>query len=85
MPSMMRITLDVILRAEFGADGQELERLREILPPGIKLGSKLALTPVPQWDWRRWSPWGRFLRYRREYDTIVEQLIDKALADTGQG
>jgi cytochrome P450 family 138 len=47
---MMRITLDVILRAEFGADGQELERLREILPPGIKLGSKLALIPVPQWD-----------------------------------
>jgi cytochrome P450 len=37
MPSMMRITLDVILRAVFGADGQELERLREILPPGIKL------------------------------------------------
>jgi cytochrome P450 len=85
MPSMMRITLDVILRAEFGADGQELERLREILPPGIKLGSKLALIPVPQWDWGRLSPWGRFLRYRRAYDAIVDQLIDTALADTGQG
>ncbi len=35
MPSMMRITLNVILRAVFGADGHELERLREILPPGI--------------------------------------------------
>jgi cytochrome P450 len=31
MPSMMRITLNVILRAVFGAEGQELERLREIL------------------------------------------------------
>jgi len=31
------------------------------------------------------SPWGRFLRYRRAYDAIVDQLIDKALADTGQG
>jgi cytochrome P450 len=81
MPSMMRITLNVILRAVFGAEGQELERLRETLPPGIQLGSKLALIPVPQWDWGRWSPWGRFRQYRREYDGIVDQLIDKALAD----
>lgn len=81
MPSMMRITLNVILRAVFGADGKELERLREILPPGIKLGSKLALVPVPQWDWGRWSPWGRFFQYRRDYDAIVDQLIDKAQAD----
>jgi hypothetical protein len=57
----MRITLTVVLRAVFGADGQELERLREILPPGIRLGSKLALIPVPQWDWGRWRPWGRVL------------------------
>jgi cytochrome P450 len=83
MPSMMRITLNVILRAVFGAEGQELERLREILPPGIKLGSKLALIPVPQWDWGRWSPWGRFFQYRREYDAVVEALIDKAHADPG--
>ena len=85
MPSMMRITLNVILRAVFGADGQELERLREILPPGIKLGSTLALVPVPQWDWGRWSPWGRFFGYRREYDAIVDGLIDKALADPDLG
>lgn len=81
MPSMMRITLNVILRAVFGADGRELERLREVLPPGIKLGSMLALVPVPQWDWGRWSPWGRFFRYRREYDAIVDRLIDQAVAD----
>jgi len=83
MPSMMRITLNVILRAVFGAEGRELERLREVLPPGIKLGSMLALVPVPQWDWGRLSPWGRFYRYRREYDGIVDRLIDTALADPG--
>jgi cytochrome P450 family 138 len=81
MPSMMRITLNVILRAVFGAEGKEFERLRELLPPAIQLGSKLVLMPVPQWDWGRWSPWGRFLQYRREYDAIVDQLIDKAQAD----
>jgi len=85
MPSMMRITLNVILRAVFGAEGHELERLREILPPGIRLGSMLALAPVPQWDWGRWSPWGRFYQYRREYDAIVDRLIDKALADSALG
>ena len=81
MPSMMRITLNVILRAVFGADGDDLVRLREMLPAAIKLGSTLALVPVPQWDWGPWSPWGRFLRNRREYDAIVDQLIDKALSD----
>jgi cytochrome P450 len=81
LPSMMRITLNVILRAVFGADGQEFDRLREMLPPAIQLGSKLSLIPVPQWDWGRWSPWGRFGSYRREYDEIVGRLIDKALAD----
>jgi cytochrome P450 len=81
MPSMMRITLNVILRAVFGADGQELERLRELLPPAIQLGSMLALVPVPQWDWGRWSPWGRFHLNRREYDAIVDRLIDKAQSD----
>lgn len=81
MPSMTRITLNVMLRAVVGADGKELERLREMLPPAIRLGSNLVLIPMPQWDWGRWSPWGRFRRYRREYDAIVDVLIDKAHAD----
>jgi cytochrome P450 family 138 len=81
MPSMMRITLNVILRTVFGAEGKELEDLRDMLPPAIQLGSKLALIPVPQWDWGRWSPWGRFHRYRRDYDAIVDRLIDHAQAD----
>lgn len=81
MPSMTRITLNVMLRAVLGADGQELVRLREMLPPAIRLGSNLVLIPMPQWDWGRWSPWGRFRRYRREYDAIVNRMIEKAQAD----
>ncbi len=81
MPSMTRITLNVMLRAVVGADGEELDRLREMLPPAIRLGSNLVLIPMPQWDWGPWSPWGRFRRYRREYDAIVDALIDKAHAD----
>jgi cytochrome P450 len=81
LPSMMRITLNVILRAVFGAEGAEFALLRELLPRSIKLGSKLAVMPVPRVDLGRWSPWGRFWLMRREYDEIVERLIARAEAD----
>ena len=81
IPSMTRITLNVMLRAVLGADGEELERLREMLPPAIRLGSNLVIIPVPQWDWGWASPYGRFRRYRREYDAIVDRLIDRAHVD----
>jgi cytochrome P450 len=76
MPSMMRITLNIILRAVFGAGGAELAQLRELLPRVVKLGSVLAGFPVP--DLGRWGPWGRFRRLRAEYDGIVERLIATA-------
>jgi cytochrome P450 family 138 len=81
LPSMMRITLNVILRAVFGAEGAEFARLREMMPPAIRLGSRLATLPLPRVDYGWWSPWGRFWAMRREYDTIIERLIDKAARD----
>ncbi|SDZ42515.1 hypothetical protein SAMN05444365_11522 [Micromonospora pattaloongensis] len=81
LPSMMRITLNVILRAVFGAEGAEFARLRELLPAMITLGSRLAVVPVPAVDWGRWSPWGRFWAMRREYDAVVERLITTAERD----
>jgi cytochrome P450 len=79
--SMMRITLNAILRAVFGADGAELAALRELLPAMVKLGSRLAVLPRPRRDLGRWSPWGRALGYRREYDAIVDRLIAAAPDD----
>ena len=32
-------------------------------------------------DLGRWSPWGRFLRYRRRFDAVVDSLIADARAD----
>jgi cytochrome P450 len=75
LPSMMRITLNAILRAVFGAGGAELAELRELVPSVVRLGSRLAAIPVPRVDWGRLSPWGRFWAMRREYDAIVERLI----------
>jgi cytochrome P450 len=78
---MMRITLNVILRAVFGADGVELDYLRRLIPPWVTLGSRLAALPKPSRTWGRYSPWGRLAAHRRSYDAVIDTLIDKAEAD----
>jgi cytochrome P450 family 138 len=78
---MMRITLNAILRAVFGADGDELAELRKLLPAMVKLGSRLVALPIPRTDLGRWSPWGRAHAYRREYDAIIDRLIAAARQD----
>ncbi|HEY3954118.1 MAG TPA: cytochrome P450 [Streptosporangiaceae bacterium] len=80
LPSMMRITLNAILRAVFGAEGAEFEALRTLLPPMVTLGSRLVVLPVPHGALSRYSPWQRFRRYRRKFDAIVGRLIDRARA-----
>ncbi|MGH3741398.1 MAG: cytochrome P450 [Micromonosporaceae bacterium] len=78
LPSWNRITLNVILRAVFGAEGEELSQLRALLPRLVTLGSRLALLPVPPLRRVPWSPWRRLEALRREYDAIIERLIAKA-------
>ncbi|RMI31282.1 cytochrome P450 [Nocardia stercoris] len=80
MPSMMRITLNVILRAVFGAEGAEFDELRTLLPKLVLVGSALASIPVPHSLGGRYGPWARFQGYRARYDTIVARLIDRAAA-----
>ncbi|HEX4790946.1 MAG TPA: cytochrome P450 [Actinospica sp.] len=82
LESMMRITLNAILRAVFGAQGEEFEALRRLLPPMVTLGSRLTMMPGPEIDLGRFSPWGRFRAYRREFDAIVDRLIAAARADS---
>lgn len=81
LESMMHITLNVILRAVFGAEGAELQELRDLLPNFVKYGSRLAVLPIPRGRYGRLNPWVRFDRYRGEYDAIVERLFAKAEAD----
>jgi cytochrome P450 len=78
---MNRITLNVILRAVFGADGERLDQLREIISPWVTLGSRLAMLPRPSRSLGRQSPWGRLAEYRRQYDDILDQLISDVKAD----
>ncbi|MGH3678195.1 MAG: cytochrome P450 [Mycobacterium sp.] len=78
---MNKITLNVILRTVFGADGAELDFLRKIIPPWAKLGSRMATLPEPPFSTGRYSPWGRLAEFRRNFDRTVFALIDKAEAD----
>jgi cytochrome P450 family 138 len=82
---MNRLTLNVILRTVFGADGAELDELRKLIPPWATLGSRLAPFPEPPVNLGRYGPWGRLAEYRRRFDRIVNALIDKAEADPHLG
>jgi cytochrome P450 len=82
LPSMMRITLNAILRAVFGAEGAAFDELRELLPTMVLLGSRFA---IPRELARRalgvQGQSERFQRYRRRYDALIDGLISDALAD----
>jgi cytochrome P450 len=81
LPSMMRITLNAILRAVFGAGGAELDELRRLIPPWVTLGSRLAALPKPARTYGRYSPWGRLAERRRRYDIVIDKLIESEQAD----
>ncbi|EFG78505.1 unspecific monooxygenase [Mycobacterium parascrofulaceum ATCC BAA-614] len=85
LPSTMRITLNAILRAVFGAQGAQLDALRELMPKIVTLGSRLALIHPLHHDLGPWSPWGRYLRLRRQFDGIVTNLIAEAESDPDLG
>jgi cytochrome P450 family 138 len=81
LPSMMHITLNAILRAVFGAEGAELDELRRLIPPWVTLGSRMATMPKPKRNYGRYSPWGRLDEWRRQYDAVIDKLIDAERAD----
>ena len=76
MPSMMRITLNAILRTVFGAEGAALDELRELLPGMVLYASRLAVfSRFARRDFGRWSPGGKLTANRERYDQIVRRLI----------
>ena len=76
MPSMMRITLNAILRTVFGAEGAALDELRELLPGMVLHASRLAvMLPAMRRDYGPWSPGGKLAGNRARYDAIIRRLI----------
>jgi cytochrome P450 family 138 len=80
---MLRIALNVMLRAVFGAEGAELETLREIIPKWGTLGSRLVTLPMPDRTYGRFTPWGLLAHWRAQYEAVVDKLIAEVRADPG--
>lgn len=81
---MNRITLNVILRTVFGADGAELEELRQIVPRYARFGSAMVkFMPVPKLRTQPDSPWNKLDEVRRSFDQVMCRLIEKAESDRG--
>jgi cytochrome P450 family 110 len=77
---MQAITLDVILRAVFGLDeGAKLTHLRGAIVSALKLfdGAAAAFLAIPalQVELGGLTPWGRYVRHRREVDGVLRTEI----------
>ena len=79
---MQAITLEVILRTVFGAEGERLDALRSL----VQRLSRVMANPI--WLWPRLqidlgplSPWGRFLRAKRDLDTFLFAEFARRRAD----
>ena len=72
------VTLDVIVRTVFGlAEGAAMARLRDRLRRFVASAvNPLYLWRVLQVDVGPLSPWGRFVRLRREIDALLDAEID---------
>jgi cytochrome P450 family 138 len=81
LPSFNRITLRIILRAVFGAEGTQLTDLEELLPRATALGQRLVTAPFLRRDLGPLSPGGRLARMRAEGDAVVFALIDERWRD----
>jgi cytochrome P450 len=79
---MMRITLNVILRAVFGVrEGWMMDELRERTPRAVKLGQRLVGLGLLQRDLGPGSPGRRFKELIERFEWGVNALIDQARRD----
>ncbi len=79
--SFQKITLRIILRTVFGAEGRELAELEKLLPPLTTLGQRLVTISILRRDWGRHSPGARWKRMHAQYRRLADTLVDQHLAD----
>ena len=78
---MQRITLRAILRAVFGAEGEQLKELEALIPRWTKLATQLSLAPGLQRSFGPWSRWPRLLAIRAKIDAVLCEMIAAAKRD----
>lgn len=81
MPSMTRITLNIIIRTVFGARDEELDTLRRVIPPMVEAGSTVVVTPELPVRMGKADPRTRFDGYKQVYDHAIDALIARGRRD----
>ncbi len=77
LPSLQAISLQVILKAVFGlVDGSRYEKLKKVLleilnPKQPFVTAMMFVFPSLQRDLGSWSPWGKFLDFRKQMDELI--------------
>lgn len=81
LPRMRTLTLLTILRIVFGVEpGARGDRLREALSELLDTGATWMVFEALRRDLGPRSPWGRFLRLRREIDGLLEEEMARRRA-----
>ena len=89
--AMQEITLRVILKTVFGLrQGERYETLRVLLSNLLNSfnspwRSTFLFLPALQKDLGPWSPWGSFLRGKRQIDQLLLAEIQERRRESGQG
>ena len=88
---MQRTSLRVILRAVFGLNEgpryQRLEKLLERLLDGLgnPVSASILFLPSVRQDLGPWSPWGKFIRNRKQIDDLIyEEIGDRRRSNGAQ-
>jgi cytochrome P450 len=82
LPRMQALTLDVIMRAVFGA--REEPALRDVLRRALDMAGslpRLVALSLVQRDLGPRSPWGRFMRAVRDVDDALRRVIRERRSD----
>lgn len=87
-PSMQDISLQVILRAVFGLkEGNRYQQIKQILTEMLDtfnspVSAVFLFFKSLQRDLGAWSPWGKFLRRRKQLDELIYQEIHERRQQT---
>ncbi|HEX8647907.1 MAG TPA: cytochrome P450 [Thermoleophilaceae bacterium] len=81
-PRMQALSLEVLLRSVLGVtDPGRLAEYHRRVSHMMKVSNAIVWVQALRRDLGRWSPWGRFVRARAEFDELVHEEIDRGRAD----
>jgi cytochrome P450 len=81
-PSMRELALHIILQLIWDLEREDFWQIEALISQWLALFSSpltasIFFFPQLRQDWGRWSPWGKFLRLRKQIDEFIYQKIEE--------